>query len=131
MKREDLAAMNAAQRKELLEDVALLVQQGAWRLGEAVRFLRTIVLRKNRVDFARMVGISPAALQQLEERPDANPTIDTLNRVLRPFGGAMGVVFPRMSPPPPMTEEVRGRHAKLIDALAATRRKTKRSGAGP
>jgi hypothetical protein len=34
-----------------------------------------------------------------------------------------------MSPLPPMTEQVRGRHAKLIDALAATRRKTKRSGA--
>lgn len=125
MTREELVAMTAAQRKELLEDVAALVQQRTWRLGEAVRFLRAVVLRKNRVDFARLVGISAAALQQLEERPDANPTLDTVNRVLRPFGGALGIVFPRMSPLPPVTEAGARRHAALVDALAGTRRKKK------
>lgn len=121
--------MNAMQRKELLEDVAALVQQGTWRLGEAVRFLRTAVLRKSRQDFARMVGISAQALQQLEEKPDANPTLETLNRALRPFGAQMGLTFPRMSPLPPATETVLRRQATLVDALAGSRRKKKAPGA--
>lgn len=123
MTREEIAALSALERKVLLEDVAALVGSGAWRLGEAVRFLRTIVLRRNREDFARIVDISPAALQQLEERPDANPTLDTVNRVLRPFGGVMGLVFPRMTPAPPTTETVLRRRAVLVNALAKTRRK--------
>lgn len=115
--------MGALQRKELLEDVATMVHQGEWRFGEAVRFLRAVVLRKSRHDFARLVGISPAALQQLEDRADANPTLHTLNCVLRPFGGAVGLVFPRMAPSPEPTADVERRRAALQTALAGTRRK--------
>jgi DNA-binding phage protein len=123
VKREALASMGPLERKALLEDVARLVHTGEWRFGEAVRFLRAVVLRKNRETFARLVGLSTAALQKLEERPDANPTLDTLNRVLRPFGGAVGVVFPRMHPPPPPTVDDEQRLATLEAALAGTRRK--------
>lgn len=123
VKHEDIAAMSAAQRMQLLEDVMVLVHSGEWRLGEAVRFLRVVVLRKSRPDFAKMTGLSPAALQQLEEREDANPTLETLNRVLRPFGGAVGLVFPRMNPPAQATSEVEQRRASLKAALLATRRK--------
>lgn len=115
--------MGPLERKALLEDVARLVHSGVWRFGEAVRFLRAVVLRKNRETFARLVGLSPAALQKLEERVDANPTLDTLNRVLRPFGGAMGLVFPRMEPLPPLTVERERRLEALEAALAGTRRK--------
>lgn len=123
VKREALASMGPLERKALLEDVARLVHSGEWRFGEAVRFLRAVVLRKNRETFARLVGISTAALQKLEERADANPTLDTLNRVLRPFGGAVGIVFPRMAPPPPLTIDDEQRLATLKAALAGTRRK--------
>lgn len=123
MRSDDIAAMGPLQRKELLEDVATLVHRSEWRLGEAVRFLRAVVLRKNRHDFARLVGLSPAALQQLEDRPDANPTLDTMNRVLRPFGGAVGLVFPRLAPSPTPTEDVERRRAALKTALAGTRRR--------
>ncbi|MDP3153477.1 MAG: helix-turn-helix transcriptional regulator [Archangium sp.] len=122
MKRAEIAAMSAMQRKELLEDVAALVHGSEWRIGEAVRFLRAVVLRKSRLDFARLVGISRAALQQLEDRDDANPTLNTLNAVLRPFGGAMGMVFPLMNPAPEPTVERERRHAALKAALAGTRR---------
>lgn len=130
MKRDDIAAMGPLQRKALLEDVASLVNRGEWRFGEAVRFLRAVVLRKNRHDFAQLVGISPAALQKLEDRADANPTLDTLNRVLRPFGGAIGVVFPRMTPPPEQTVDAEQRRAVLINALAGTRRKKRADQSG-
>lgn len=123
MKREELVAMGPLQRKALLEDVATLVHSGEWRFGDAVRFLRAVVLRKNRDTFARLVGISAAALQKLEDRADANPTLDTLNRVLRPFGGAVGLIFPRMAPPPVVTVELEQRHASLRAALAGTRRR--------
>ena len=122
MKRADIAAMSPLQRKELLEDVAALVHRSEWRFGEAVRFLRAVVLRKSRQDFARLVGISPAALQQLEDRADANPTLHTLNSVLRPFGAAMGLVFPRMDPGPEPTVDVEQRRAVLKAALGRTRR---------
>lgn len=123
MKREELVAMGPLQRKALLEDVATLVHSGEWRFGDAVRFLRAVVLRKNRETFARLVGVSAAALQKLEDRADANPTLDTLNRVLRPFGGAVGLVFPRMEPPPVATVDLEQRHASLRAALAGTRRR--------
>jgi len=123
VKREDIAAMGPLQRKALLEDVATLVHSGEWRFGDAVRFLRAVVLRKNRQSFARLVGISPAALQKLEDRADANPTQDTLNRVLRPFGGAVGLVFPRMEQPPAPTEDVEQRRGLLRAALVGTRRR--------
>ncbi len=123
MKREELVAMGPLQRKALLEDVATLVHSGEWRFGDAVRFLRAVVLRKNRETFARLVGISAAALQKLEDRADANPTLDTLNRVLRPFGGAVGMVFPRMEPPPVATVDLEQRHASLRAALAGTKRR--------
>lgn len=115
--------MGPLQRKALLEDVAALVHSGEWRFGDAVRFLRAVVLRRNRDAFARLVGISPAALQKLEDRADANPTLDTLNRVLRPFGGAVGLVFPRMEPAPAPSLERDRRQASLRAALAATRRR--------
>lgn len=115
--------MGPLQRKELLEDVVALVHRGEWRFGEAVRFLRAVVLRRSRHDFARLVGISPAALQKLEERIDANPTLDTMNRVLRPFGGAVGLVFPRMEPSPAPTVDVERRRGVLKTALAGTRRR--------
>lgn len=114
--------MTALQRKELLEDVAALVHREEWRIGEAVRFLRAVVLRRSRQNFARLVGISPAALQQLEDREDANPTLNTLNSVLKPFGAAMGLAFPRMHPSPEMTVEVERRHTALKAALVGTRR---------
>ena len=125
MKREELVAMGPLQRKALLEDVATLVHSGEWRFGDAVRFLRAVVLRKNRETFARLVGISAAALQKLEDRADANPTLDTLNRVLRPFGGAVGLVFPRMEPPPVATVDLEQRHASLRAALAGTKRRNR------
>ncbi|MFZ5439342.1 MAG: hypothetical protein ACOZQL_05000 [Myxococcota bacterium] len=120
--------MGPLERKALLEDVALLVRSGEWRFGEAVRFLRGVVLRKNRETFARLVGISPAALQKLEDRADANPTLDTLNRVLRPFGGAVGLIFPRMEPPPPPTVEAEQRRDSMRAALAGTRRRKRPRG---
>jgi transcriptional regulator with XRE-family HTH domain len=123
VKREDIAAMGPLQRKALLEDVATLVHSGEWRFGDAVRFLRAVVLRKNRLAFAKLVGISPAALQKLEDRADANPTQDTLNRVLRPFGGAVGLVFPRMEQPLEPSTEVEQRRATIKAALAGTRRR--------
>ena len=123
MKRDEIAAMSPLQRKELLEDVATLVHQSEWRFGESVRFLRAVVLRKSRHDFARLVGISQKALQKLEDSADANPTLSTMNCVLRPFGGAVGMVFPRMAPSPTPTVDVERRRAALTTALAGTRRR--------
>jgi hypothetical protein len=74
-----------------------------------------------REDIAAMGPLQRKAL--LEDRAEANPTLDTLNRVLRPFGGAVGLVFPRMEQPPAPTADVEQRRASLRAALAGTRRR--------
>ena len=114
--------MGPLERKALLEDVAALVHAGDWRLGEAVRFLRAVVLKKSRADFSRIVGISPASLQKLEDARDANPTLDTLNRVFRPFGATIGLRFPRMEVQPVVTVELEARRNALNAALEGTRK---------
>jgi hypothetical protein len=126
MKRDDIARLGPLERKALLDDVAFLVLSERWRLGDAVRFLRAVVLRQSRPHFARLVGVSPAALQQLEDWPEANPTLETLTRVFKPFGGAVGLVFPRMTAPPARTTETEARYAALDSALQRTKRTKRR-----
>jgi hypothetical protein len=77
----------------------------------------------DRGTFARAVKVSPRAIANLEDEPDANPTLETLTRVFAPFGARMGLVFPRMEPPPQLDEAARQRRAELLTMLARTRRK--------
>lgn len=58
VKRADIAALGALQRNELLGDVATLVHRGEWRIGEAVRCLRAVVLGKNRQDSLHASSVS-------------------------------------------------------------------------
>ena len=54
-------------------------------IGQAVRKMRKIT-GLNQKDYAKkIIGISPRVLAEIE-RDVANPTVETLNKVGRPFG---------------------------------------------
>jgi DNA-binding XRE family transcriptional regulator len=67
------------------------IDRGELSMGQAVRRMRKIT-GKNQKDYARnIIGISPRVLAEIE-RDVANPTVDTLNKIGRPFGYAVGFV---------------------------------------
>ena len=88
--------------------------------------MRTVVLGIDRSSFAQIVGISQRTIAKLEDHPDANPTLDSLNRVVAPFGAKLGLTFPHMDGAPP-DEVAQGSRAEVRATLDKIRRKRKRS----
>jgi DNA-binding XRE family transcriptional regulator len=68
-------------KQQLMDDI----ESGELSLGQAVRRMR-LITGKSQKDFAQtIIGISPRVLAEIE-RGVANPTIETLNKIGRPFG---------------------------------------------
>lgn len=81
----------AAAKQQLKE----AIEQGQLSIGQAVRRMRRIT-GMNQKDYARnIVGISPRILAEIE-RDAANPTLETLNKIGRPFGYQVGFVHKTM-----------------------------------
>lgn len=123
MKHADVRKLTALDRKALLEELAAMVGQGELSLGEALRILRSTMLGMDRQTFARTVKIATSALAVLEDDPKANPTLETLNKVFAPFGGRVGLFFPRLEEPAPLTPENARRREQLRAALSSSRRR--------
>ncbi|MFC2971137.1 helix-turn-helix domain-containing protein [Azotobacter bryophylli] len=78
-------------RGAVLDDIRQQLADGTLSFGGAIRQLRLRVTGLNQTDFARMCKLSLRTLRQLEQ--DAgNPTVATLDSVLRLFGMRVGVV---------------------------------------
>jgi transcriptional regulator with XRE-family HTH domain len=58
-------------------------------LGEAVRRMRKITGMSQKIYAERIVGIAPRILAEIE-RDSGNPTVETLNKIGRPFGYTVG-----------------------------------------
>lgn len=85
------AAMNRIsieERQRLIEDILQRNLAGQETLGTAIRRLRIEVTGLDQQTFARMCKISTKALYQLES-DKGNPTLNTLNGILRMFGMQM------------------------------------------
>jgi putative transcriptional regulator len=68
-------------KQQLMDDI----ESGELSLGQAVRRMRMIT-GKSQKNFAQtIIGISPRVLAEIE-RGVANPTVETLNKIGRPFG---------------------------------------------
>ncbi|MGE6761079.1 hypothetical protein ACQKGO_23875 [Corallococcus interemptor] len=129
MKRADVARLTALERKALLEELAAMVATGELGLGEASRILRSAMLGMDRKTFAKAMKLSTSVLATLEDDPNANPTIETLNKVFAPFGGKVALAFPRLEEPPPLDDEKLRRREMLRAALAKSRRRRRSAGA--
>jgi transcriptional regulator with XRE-family HTH domain len=115
-------------RAELLNTVQHMVATGELTLGDAVRFLRAGFLRKTRPEFAKLLKVSEPALAQLESNK-GNPTLDTLNRIFKPFGLRIGLVAnpTSLGTYPALTEEaVQKWKGPIQEAVRANRKLPKK-----
>ncbi len=67
------------------------IDNGELSLGQAVRRMRKITGMSQKAYAERIVGIAPRILAAIE-LDKGNPTVDTLNKVGRPFGYTVGFV---------------------------------------
>jgi DNA-binding XRE family transcriptional regulator len=77
-------------RKQLIEEIIQLHTDGELTLGMAIRRLRLEITGFDQETFARMCDMSTRALYQLET-DKGNPTLNTLDSILRKFGLRMGL----------------------------------------
>lgn len=127
MKRADVARLTSLERKALLEELATMVATGEFELGDAARILRSTMLGMDRKTFAHAVKLSTSVIAKLEDEPDANPTLETLNKVFAPFGGKVALTFPRLDEPQPLDDAEKQRRELLRAALAKSKRQRRRS----
>ena len=86
-----MKAMTGMQRKQLIEEIIELQSVGEITLGMAVRRLRLEVTGFDQETFAQMCDMSTRALYQLET-DKGNPTLSTVDSILRKFGLRMGIM---------------------------------------
>ena len=67
------------------------IENNELTLGEAVRRMRKISGMNQKAYAERIVGIAPRILAAIA-RDEGNPTIETLNKIGRPFGYKAGFV---------------------------------------
>lgn len=77
----------AALKRELIE----AIENHELSLGEAVRRMRKISGMSQKAYAEHIVGIAPRILAEVE-RNEGNPTVETLNKIGRPFGYTVGFV---------------------------------------
>ncbi|MEH6499036.1 MAG: helix-turn-helix transcriptional regulator [Pseudoalteromonas distincta] len=86
-----MKAMTGEQRKQLIDEIMALQSGGELTLGMAVRRLRLEITGFDQATFAQMCGMSTRALYQLET-DKGNPTLSTIDSILRKFGLRMGIM---------------------------------------
>ena len=67
------------------------IENNELSLGEAVRRMRKITGMNQKNYAERIVGVSTRILAEIE-RNEGNPTLETLNKIGRPFGYTIGFV---------------------------------------
>lgn len=82
--------ISVEERQRRIEDILELNRQGRETLGTAIRRLRVEVTGLDQETFASMCRMSTKALYQLET-DRGNPTLNTLNGILRLFGMTMAL----------------------------------------
>jgi DNA-binding phage protein len=88
------------QRRALLNDIMLQFQLGNETLGMAIRRLRLEVTGFDQETFAGMCKMSTRALYQIE-KDKGNPTLNTIDAILRKFGMRMGLTSAAKNTPSP------------------------------
>lgn len=83
--------MDIEERGNLIREIHGALTEGTISMGQAVSRLRQEITGLSQARFAKLCRISERSLLQLEQ--DAgNPTVKTLNKVMRPFGLTVGIV---------------------------------------
>lgn len=75
----------------LRERLTALVPAENASVPELLRMMR-LIARKSQAEYARMCGVAPRVLANIEGGA-GSPTVETLGKLLRPFGYRVGVVI--------------------------------------
>jgi DNA-binding phage protein len=86
-----MKTMSGELRKQLIDEIMQRHTDGELTLGMAIRRLRLEVTGFDQETFAQMCGMSTRALYQLET-DKGNPTLSTVDSILRKFGLRMGLM---------------------------------------
>lgn len=84
--------LSEEQRRELRASIAESLASGKYTLGEAVRLMR-LAAGVTQKQYADMVGVDIRVLAGIE-RGSANPRLDTLEKLARPYGLMVSFVKP-------------------------------------
>jgi DNA-binding XRE family transcriptional regulator len=76
----------------LRQELADLVPKGNTDLPRLMRIMR-LIARKSQREYAQLCGVAPRVLVNIESGK-GSPTVETLEKLLRPFGYRVGVVAP-------------------------------------
>ena len=79
-------------RRELFE----LVPKARADIPQLMRIMR-LIARKSQAEYARLCGVAPRVLANIESGK-GSPTLETLEKLLKPFGYRIGVVESVSSP---------------------------------
>jgi transcriptional regulator with XRE-family HTH domain len=75
----------------LRDQLTSLVPNESASVAELLRMMR-LIARKSQAEYARMCGVAPRVLANIEGRV-GSPSVETLGKLLRPFGYRVGVVM--------------------------------------
>ncbi len=84
--------LSRAEVEALRDRLASLVPPQSARIPDLLRMMR-LVTRKSQAEYARMCGVSPRVLANIEN-DIGSPTVETLGKLFRPFGYRVGIAEP-------------------------------------
>jgi len=76
----------------LREQLATQVPRAAADIPSLLKTMR-LIARKSQIEYASLCGVAPRVLSNIEAGK-GSPTVETLEKLLRPFGYRIGVVAP-------------------------------------
>ncbi len=98
----------------LRERLAGLVPMENASIAELLRMMR-LIARKSQAEYARLCGVAPRALTNIEAGV-GSPTVETLEKLFRPFGFRVGVVVPSVAEKRTEPAKVPGRLLGISDS---------------
>jgi len=96
-------------RQELFESVPQ-AREGIPRLLRTMR----LIARRSQAEYAKMCGVAPRVLANIESGK-GSPTVETLEKLLRPFGYRVGVVAPVIGSEGAVTSTTPGQQPRAGD----------------
>jgi transcriptional regulator with XRE-family HTH domain len=76
----------------LRQELASLVPRASANIPRLMRTMR-LIARKSQVEYAKLCEVAPRVLADVEAGK-GSPTVETLEKLLRPFGYRVGIVVP-------------------------------------
>jgi DNA-binding XRE family transcriptional regulator len=78
--------------EELRRGLASLVPISSAPIPQLLRTMR-LIARKSQIEYAKLCQVAPRVLADIEAGK-GSPTVETLEKLLRPFGFKVGIVMP-------------------------------------